>query len=105
MTRYQPGDLDFLRLLEDNFDGEGITVPTEETIQRAINYHPKIEEIILAEKGITLGKPHYGPGGDRSVDLWWKEGNYELLLNVPPGDEEASYFGTFSNGKLKGTLD
>ena len=51
--------------------------------------------------------PQVGPGPNASVDLHWKQKDWELLVNVPAdADRPATFYGdNYGIQKIKGTLN
>jgi len=51
--------------------------------------------------------PRIGPGPNRSIDLYWKEKDWELLVNIPPeSGRMATFYGDdFGAQKIKGSFD
>jgi hypothetical protein len=53
-----------------------------------------------------LTPPSISPGPKGSVDLSWKQSGCGLLINIPPNDARATYYGERQNqGSVKGTFD
>jgi hypothetical protein len=50
--------------------------------------------------------PQIGPGPNGSVDLHWKQDNWELLINIPSDkSEQASFYGDdYGTQRIRGTL-
>ena len=103
-------DIDFLLSLRDNFDGEGAMPPKKKTIDRAINYAKHMTAIVKSQLGIELITPHLWLGPDASADAFWrnydaqrapnKNGEYTILLNVPPRNAVPEYYAEFFTDKL-----
>ena len=51
--------------------------------------------------------PRIGPGPNGSVDLYWKEKDWELLINIPAGSGRmATFYGDdYGAQKIKGSFD
>ena len=99
MDPQEKRDISRLRSLEDNYDDEGSIAPTDETIDRAIKYVPKLRKFILKKTKIKLGPPHYYHSDEGSVDLLWENEKYRFLANVPADNKkEPTYYGKFPNG-------
>jgi hypothetical protein len=93
--------------LKENWDNEGSKGYKEDTINRASLFLRKLAESVYInlEKGIDLPKIRPGPQG--SVDLYWKEDKYELLVNISEDpNEPADVYGDNYGGLiLKGTFE
>ncbi|HEX9944467.1 MAG TPA: hypothetical protein VGG03_20850 [Thermoanaerobaculia bacterium] len=93
--------------LPDDWDEEGSPAVTEETWNRAVGLLRTQTDLVLARFGLALPVPRILPGPDGSVDLHWKTGKRELLLNVPADPSEAvSYYGDdFGSDRRRGTIN
>ena len=92
--------------LEDNWDGEGSSGYSKETLDRAINFL-KVHVNALIEESGKIIVPRILPGPDGSIDLHWRTSELELLVNVPPDDGPVSFYGDdFSDdNSIKGTFN
>jgi len=54
-----------------------------------------------------IDAPHIHPGPDGSIDIHWKNDNYELLLNVPveEGSLAGFYGDNISGNMIKGKMN
>lgn len=97
--------IQYMLSLEDDFDGEGSPGYKKETTEKAKRYLTYMEKE-LKEKKLDMGEPNFMMGPYGSVDIHWKNKNYELLFNVPVGDKPATYWGD-NHGKgwiMKGEI-
>lgn len=51
--------------------------------------------------------PRIGPGPNGSIDLYWKEKDWELLINIPAeSGKMATFYGDdYGSQKIKGSFD
>jgi hypothetical protein len=61
----------------------------------------------LQRDGLVVPVPAILPGPGGSIDLHWKTGGYELLVNIPsnPGARASFYADDFKTLSIKGTFD
>jgi hypothetical protein len=81
--------------------------PLEEaTWLRATEFLLRHARRLHERHSICLPAPHIGLGPDGSVDLHWKTERRELLLNVPSGDQRATFYGdSYGGNTIKGQVD
>jgi hypothetical protein len=91
-----------LRALEEDWDDQGAQPIREETIQRAARFL-HLAAAQLAARGTELPIPRISPCADGSVDLFWKDGEFRLLMNVQPGETVSDFYGEGPEGvQVKG---
>jgi hypothetical protein len=80
---------------------------SEETLDRAIAFLKTHIEWAWRAHGAKAPIPTIGPGPHRSVDLYWKQPSWKLLVNVPANkDLPATFYGdNYGRQKIKGSLD
>ena len=78
-----------------------------ETINSAAEFLMSQDRLLRELCGISLPVPQINPGPDGSIDLFWKQPTWELLVNVPENaNESASFYGEDQTGHtIKGSLD
>lgn len=92
---------------KDNWDDEGSIRYKKETWIRAIkfiiNYLKWAKE--KADSIIKIPNIAHGPNG--SIDIYWNDKNYRMLINIPENPESpfSIYGDDYENNKVKGTLD
>jgi hypothetical protein len=93
--------------LPDDWDDEGSPRIMEETWRRATDYLRRHAHLLYELSGSHITIPRILPGPEGSVDLHWKTGRRELLVNVPPGaDQPATFYGdAFGTNSIKGKLN
>ncbi len=96
-----------LTALADNWDGEGSAEYKTETVNSAAEFLMSQDRLLRELRGISLPVPQINPGPDGSIDLFWKQPTWELLVNVPENaSESASFYGEDQTGHtIKGSLD
>jgi hypothetical protein len=91
----------------DDWDGEGSVGYSEATWNRARDFilhnASRLWRICL----VIISTPRISPGPDGSIDIHWKTGESELLINIPVDlSEPATYYGDNKAGQIvKGNLD
>jgi hypothetical protein len=92
--------------LPEDWDEAGSPPIEEATWRKATEFLKRHTGLLYAKYGIVLPTPRIAPGPDGSLDFHWKTGRRELLLNVPRGDEPASFYGdSYGTNSIKGQLD
>lgn len=96
-----------LTSLPDNWDGEGSAGYKTETVNSAAEFLIGQDRLLRELRGISLPVPQINAGPDGSIDLFWKQSTWELLVNVPKkGNEFASFYGEDRTGHtIKGSFD
>ena len=84
--------------LKDDWDGEGSPGYSEDTFNRAVAFLTTYAERLWESWGIPLPIPRIGPGPDGSIDLYWKQPHWELLVNIPTDPNEAASFSGEDDG-------
>jgi hypothetical protein len=94
--------------LEEDWDGEGASPIAESTWQRAVDFLRGAASTLWSKYNLQMESPSIVPASDGSIDLHWKLSNRELLINIPPKQNEwADYYGDNKRGGniVKGTLN
>lgn len=92
--------------LQENWDDEGAEAYTEATWIKAVSFLCEFSIDTLKTFGKTPLTPkiYHGPQG--SIDILWKSKELNLLLNIPKGDEVATFSGENSLGQAyEGSLN
>ena len=91
----------------DNSDEEEGLIFNLETFRRASSFLIKYTKEVLRKLNILIDVPNIYPGPDNSIDIYWENDFYELLLNIPPiGNSIATYYGDNKNNEnTKGTIN
>lgn len=94
--------------LEEDWDGEGASPIKESTWQRAADFLRRTALTLLSKHSLRLENPSIVPASDGSIDLHRKLPTRELLINIPPNQNEcADYYGDNTRGGniVKGSLN
>ncbi len=87
--------------LRDNFDGEGSSGYSKATWNRAVEFLKIQWSEYLKREGEAMPAPSILPGPEGSVDIYWEEADFELLVNIPTDpDKLVSFYGD-NHGKEK----
>jgi hypothetical protein len=88
----------------DGFDpGEGYSA---ETLARAVAFLKNFVQWMWKTQASQLPTPAIGPGPEGSADLYWKTRTFEMLVNIPAGDSNATFFWREGSSKTaKGNFD
>ncbi len=80
---------------------------SQETLNRAVNFLKKHIRYAWEACGTTAPIPVIGPGPAKSVDLYWKQSSWKLLVNIPADDKlETTFYGDdYGRNKIEGSLD
>jgi hypothetical protein len=98
--------LDHIRNLPEDWDGEGAPAYGEETITRATGFLLSFIRDVYDSYHLRLPLPKILPGPDGSIDIHWKGADFELLLNIPPNDKYAQFYGDNKFGEsVKGVIN
>lgn len=97
----------FILTLPDNWDDEGAVGYQQETWHRATSFLWVCEHMYCNITTFHIPVPRITPGPDGTIDIYWKNKNRELLLNIPVSpDEHASFYGDNTLGQqIKGKFD
>ncbi len=93
--------------LRDDWDDEGADGYEYETWRRATAFLMALCRHAWATTGDGVPVPMIGPGPKGSIDIHWRTGGFELLLNVPrdPAAPAGFYGDDYGNIKIKGTIN
>ena len=85
--------------LTDNWDQEGSPGYREETWKRATSFLG-LQVQTARQYSWTIGVPDINPADNGSIDIFWKNEDRELLLNVPADEHEPiAFYGDSRNGE------
>src|SRR5207249_3186795 len=80
--------------MSDDWDGEGSRGYRQETWTRAISFVRASAEAYMRLTSRPLPAPRISHGPDSSIDILWRSGAREVLINVPDSpDEPADFYG------------
>ena len=87
-------------------DGDVEDVYSKETLDRASGFLKLQLEWMWQSCGVRAAVPALGPGPKGSVDLFWKQQDWELLVNIPPSGKDATFYGdNYGNERSRGSFD
>jgi hypothetical protein len=97
--------LDHISDLADDWDDAGSPGYADETIAKATGFLLSFVRAVFNSYHIRLPLPRILPGPDASIDIHWKEPDFELLLNIPPDNQNAQFYGDNKFGEeIKGVI-
>lgn len=93
--------------LKDDFDEEGSEGYKKETWIRTIKFLCSFFEFALNKAFIVVPAPNIYHGPNGSIDVFWENETFELLINIPKEDIQfATYSGESTLGeKVKGQFN
>ena len=94
----------YLLQFEDNWDGEGSEKYSSKTWVKAVSFICNYANRVFYDYGQTIPIPAIYHGPKESIDLYWKNESFNLLVNFPKEDSElASFYGDdHSTQKVEG---
>ena len=91
--------------LDDDWDGEGSPGYSDADWNHVEAFLIRHSKWLLVGRGMELPAPNILPGGDGTIDLHWKEQEFEILINVPRTGGTASFYGDdYRAETIKGTF-
>ena len=91
--------------LPDDWNDEGAPRFDEATWERATDFLKHHARLLLVRSGVTLPTPRILPGSNGGIDLHWETDLRELLINVPPGNAPAGFYGeAMGTNSIKGKV-
>ena len=86
---------------------DGVSMYTEATLDRAVAFLKAQSDELRKSHGLHIPVPNIGPGPRGTIDLHWKQKNWELLVNIPATvDQMASFYGdNYGVQKIGGSID
>lgn len=86
--------------LEKDFDGMGSEVPSPETWQKAVRFVAEYANWLfdLFGKKMVVPKIYHGSAG--SLDVYWENERFNLLINIPPQQGSATFYGDNYQGQV-----
>jgi hypothetical protein len=91
--------------LEDGWDGENGKTYKVETWKRAVVFLSKYATKLYKKFEIIIPAPHIYHGPVGSIDIYWENENFNLLLNVPEDGIGTFYGDDYNLNKLNGEFD
>lgn len=83
----------YILALEKDFDGEGSDSYSREVWLKAVQFVAGYAQWLFDVFGKIMATPkiYHAPGG--SIDIYWENERFNLLINIPPGDAPATFYG------------
>ena len=80
---------------------------SEETLKRAVDFLTEHLLTIWSRQCVMVPVPRFGIGPNESVDLYWKQPSWELLINIPADPAAlASFYGDdYGSQRIKGSFE
>ena len=97
-----------LSRLGDDWDGEGSPAYSSGTLKIVEEFITIHSTYVWGQLELELPVPTIAPGPDGSIDLHWKNQQWELLVNIPPSgsNEPAVFYGdNYGVEKIRGSFD
>ncbi len=88
--------------LKDEWDNEGSIGYTIQTWEKAVNYLVKLINKTHLTKGIKISTPKIAHGPNGSIDIFWENNKFNLILNIKSDSDNISYFGETNEESKKG---
>jgi len=91
--------------IQDDEDSDEFVAYTQTTLSRAIEFLRR--QMIHAHSAnvVGMGIPRICPADRGSIDLYWEKTDRTLLINFPPDDDSASYYGRKPKSEISGRFD
>jgi hypothetical protein len=91
--------------LGDNWDDDGAKAVPRDTWERAAGFVRKVARDVYRRTRREVPAPKISPCVDGSVDIFWQNGQFKLLINIPDKAMPLEFYGETSSGSnLKGTI-
>ena len=93
--------------MEDNWDGQGARPCKPLTWARASAFLKQLALDVWKKKQKVIKPPAIALVPDGSIDIHWKTSEFDVLVNIPEGDDESATFSADDYGQnaTRGTLD
>lgn len=80
---------------------------SRETLDRAVSFLKTHIEGLWQAYGSKAPMPTIGPGPAGSVDLYWEQKSWKLLINIPPAADALAtfYADDYGRQKTRGSID
>ena len=83
----------YMLRLEKNFDGEQAEAFSPETWLKTVRFVAEYANWLFDLFGKTMAVPKIYHGPDGSIDVYWENKRFNLLINIPPGSASATFYG------------
>ncbi|MFN0035363.1 MAG: hypothetical protein ACKVUS_09855 [Saprospiraceae bacterium] len=90
----------YILRLEKDFDGMGSEPSSPETWQKAVRFVADYANWLfdLFSKKMAVPKIYHAPTG--SIDIYWENERFNLLINILSGNEPATFYGDNYQGQV-----
>ena len=96
----------YILKLEDNWDDEGSPKYDFDTWKRSVLFVANYSKLIYERFSKVILAPQIYHSIKGSIDLLWKNSNYQLLINIPSGNKPAKFYGdNYDLDNIEGTFD
>ncbi len=94
--------------LEDNWDDEGAEKYNSDTLNNAIGFVIAFADRINQDSHHQIYVPKILHGPDKSIDIFWEEDGFRLIINIEESGNKASFY--WDDGKdlsqfIEGTFE
>jgi len=94
--------VDASREIFSRLDEEGNPACSKATWERAVSFLTRFARSASERFGVKIGVPSILPGPQGSVDLNWRSGKSELLVNVPAdASKPINFYGDRTDGSWR----
>ncbi len=83
----------YILQLEKNFDGSESEAYSPETWLKTVSFVAEYANWLFDLFGKTMAVPKIYHGPDSSIDIYWENERFNLLINIPPGTAPATFYG------------
>ncbi len=83
----------YLLRLERNFDGEGSEPYSPEVWSKTVRFVAEYARWLFDVFGKIMVTPKIYHGPEGSIDVYWENQQFNLLINIPPGEAHATFYG------------
>lgn len=97
----------YMLSFKDNWDDEGSVGYKKVTWIRACKFIANYSKWIFEKTELIMDLPKISHGPEGSIDIYWKNDEYRLLINIPesPTSPFSIYGDDYNSNKIKGTFD
>ena len=83
----------YILALEKDFDGENSEPYAETAWLKSVRFVAEYAQWLFDVFGKTMATPkiYHAPKG--SIDIYWENERFNLLINVPPGNAPTTFYG------------
>jgi hypothetical protein len=98
--------LEIRLVLEGDINNNSGRAYSPETWEKAVRFIAGYAQWLFDVFGKVIFTPKIYHGPDGSIDLYWENPRFNLLINIPPGDEPATFYGdNYGSQVIEGKFD